>query len=200
MTYEGLTGVLTFDVGGSHISAALCSGEDLTLGPVASAEYGDVTTSEGFVGLLFDLATKAAGGSTRGIGATLAVPGPFDFEAGVSLMRHKLQYLYGIDLRQAIAARLGCEPAEVRFLNDADAFLLGEVGAGAAKGFARAVGLTLGTGIGSAFAVDGSLVTTVQACPRTARFGMCRTRTALWKMLFRLAALWATMAGAREKR
>jgi glucokinase len=37
--------------------------------------------------------------------------------------------------------------------------LLGEVGAGAARGFRRAAGLTLGTGIGSAFAVEGHLVT-----------------------------------------
>jgi glucokinase len=91
--------------------------------------------------------------------AMLAVPGPFDLKAGVSLMRHKLPYLYGFDLRQALAARFGWPPSQVRFLNDADAYLLGEIGAGAARGFRRAVGLTLGTGIGSAFAVDGCLVT-----------------------------------------
>jgi len=68
--------VLTFDVGGSHISAALCLGDNLSLGPVASAQYGDITTSEGFVGLLFELASKAAGGDPSGIGATLAVREP----------------------------------------------------------------------------------------------------------------------------
>jgi glucokinase len=166
MAYDVDTRVLTFDVGGSHISAALCSGDNLSLGPVASAHYGDITTSDGFVGLLYDLAAKAAGGNVSGIGATLAFPGPFDYDAGVSLMRHKLQYLYGIDLRNALAPRIGCDPARVRFLNDADAYLLGEVGAGAAKGFARAVGLTLGTGIGSAFAVDGRLTTTGPGVPK----------------------------------
>jgi glucokinase len=166
MAHSGDSRVLTFDVGGSHISAALCNGNDLRLGPVASAEYGDITTSDGFVGLLYDLAVKASGGNLSGIGATLAVPGPFDFEAGVSLMRHKLVYLYGIDLRQALAARIGCSPSQVRFLNDADAYLLGEVGAGAARGFARAVGLTLGTGIGSAFAVNGRLTTTGPGVPK----------------------------------
>jgi glucokinase len=89
----------------------------------------------------------------------LAVPGPFDLKAGVSLMRHKLPYIYGVDLRTGLAARFGWQPSQVRFLNDADAYLLGEIGAGAARGFRRAVGLTLGTGIGSAFAVDGRLVT-----------------------------------------
>ncbi len=166
MVQGGDSRVLTFDVGGSHISAALCSGVDLRLGPVASAHYGDITTSDGFVGLLYDLAAKAARGDPLGISATLAVPGPFDFDAGISLMRHKLVYLYGVDLREALAARLEADPCEIRFLNDADAFLLGEVGAGAAKGFARAVGLTLGTGIGSAFAVDGRLVTTGAGVPK----------------------------------
>jgi glucokinase len=166
MTEVRDTRVLTFDVGGSHISAALCFGRDLRLGPVASAQYGDITTSDGFVGLLHDLAAKAVGGNPSGIGATLAVPGPFDFEAGVSLMRHKLEFLYGVDLRKAFAARLGSDPKQIRFLNDADSFLLGEVGAGAAKGFARAVGLTLGTGIGSAFAVDGRLTTTGPGVPQ----------------------------------
>ena len=88
----------------------------------------------------------------------LAVPGPFDLQAGVSLMRHKLPYLYGFDLRAALAASFGIQPLQVRFLNDANAFLLGEIGAGAARGFRRAVGLTLGTGIGAAFAVDGRIV------------------------------------------
>jgi glucokinase len=160
------TRVLTFDVGGSHISAALCLGDNLNLGPIASAQYGDVTTSDGFVGLLYDLAMKAAGGEVAGIGATLAFPGPFDYDAGISLMRHKLAYLYQVDLRSAFAQRLGCNPAQVHFLNDADAYLLGEIGAGAAKGFARAVGLTLGTGIGSAFAVDGRLTTTGPGVPK----------------------------------
>jgi glucokinase len=96
----------------------------------------------------------------------LAFPGPFDFQAGVSLMRHKLPYLYGIDLRRALAPRFGWQPDHVRFLNDADAYLLGEIGAGAARGFSRAIGLTLGTGIGSAFAVEGRLVTAGQGVPK----------------------------------
>jgi glucokinase len=87
------------------------------------------------------------------------MPGPFDFDAGVSRMRHKLPYIYGVNLRQPLARQFGWEPAQVRFLKDASAFLLGEIGAGAARGVPRTVGITLGTGIGSAFAVDGRLVT-----------------------------------------
>ncbi len=151
--------VLAFDVGGSHVAAAICCAPDFRLGPVATAPHADVATSGAFLDLLYELGMKARVDRDGIVGAMLAVPGPFDLQAGVSLMRHKLPYLYGVDLRQGLAERFGFEPAQVRFLNDADAYLLGEIGAGAARGFRRAAGLTLGTGIGSAFAVDGQLVT-----------------------------------------
>ena len=151
--------VLVFDVGGSHVAAAVCFAPDFHLGPVVSAPHASVSTSGGFLDLLYNLGTKASVDREEVIGAMLAVPGPFDLQAGVSLMRHKLPYLYGVDLRLGLATRFGLEPSRVRFLNDADAYLLGEVGAGAARGFSRAVGLTLGTGIGSAFAIDDELVT-----------------------------------------
>lgn len=151
--------VLAFDVGGSHVAAAVCCAANFSLGSVASAPHASVSTSGAFLDLLRNLGMKAQIGGEGVIGAMLAVPGPFDLQAGVSLMRHKLPYLYGVDLRQGLAERFGFEPAQLRFLNDADAYLLGEIGAGAARGSRRAVGLTLGTGIGSAFAVDGHLVT-----------------------------------------
>ena len=161
--------VLVFDVGGSHVAAAVCSTPGFSLGPVASGPHPAAHTSDAFVDLLYGLGMKAQtgqdGGNLKITGAMLAVPGPFDLQAGVSLMRHKLPYLYGVDLRCALATRFGLQAAQVRFLNDADAYLLGEVGAGAARGFKRAVGLTLGTGIGSAFAVDGHLTTTGPGVP-----------------------------------
>lgn len=150
--------VLVFDVGGSHVSAAVFLGGGFRLGPVCTAPHPSAQTSEAFVHLLRTLGVSAAAGFDHVTGAALALPGPFDFKAGISLMRHKLPYLYGIDLRQAIAGRFGWKPSQVLFLNDANAYLLGEIGAGAARGFARAVGITLGTGVGSAFAVDGHLV------------------------------------------
>jgi glucokinase len=158
--------VLTFDVGGSHVSAAACLGDDFRLGPVFSALHDSVESSGAFIELLCDLGAQATVGFEDSMGASLAVPGPFNLQAGISLMRHKLSYLYGVDLRQALALRFGIETCAVRFLNDADAYLLGEVGAGAARGFSRAVCLTLGTGIGSAFAVDGRVVTEGAGVPR----------------------------------
>jgi len=129
------------------------------LGPVASAPHPAEQSSEAFVSLLCSLGAEASAGFDGVSGAELAVPGPFDFAAGVSHMRHKLPYLYGVNLRQPLAECFGWQATQVRFLLDSAAFLLGEIAAGAARGVSRAVGITLGTGIGSAFAVDGQLVT-----------------------------------------
>jgi len=151
---------LVFDIGGSHISAAVCSGPgDYRLGSVITAAHPEEETSEAFVSLLHSLGVEAGADNERVRGAALAIPGPFDYATGVSHMRHKLPYLFGVNVHEALAARFGWQTGQVCSLNDADAFLLGEIGAGAARGVARAVGLTLGTGIGSAFAVDGHVVT-----------------------------------------
>jgi len=149
---------LVFDVGGSHVSAAACWGHDFRLGHVAVAPNPKVQTSVAFTDFLHELGSEAEAGCGSAVGAMLAVPGPFDLEAGISLMRHKLSFLYGVSLRDAMAGSFGWQPGQVHFLNDAAAFLLGEVGAGAARGFDRAVGITLGTGVGSAFVVNGRLI------------------------------------------
>jgi len=157
--------VLVYDVGGSHVSAAVCQSGSYRLGPVVSAPHPTEQSSEAFVDLLYSLGTRASTGSTGVSGAELAVPGPFDFAAGISRMRHKLPYLYGVDLRRRLAERFSWRPDQVRFLLDSAAFLWGEIGAGEARGVERAVGITLGTGIGSAFSVDGQVVTGGQGVP-----------------------------------
>jgi len=157
--------VLVFDIGGSHISAALCHGGDYRLGSVISASHASVETANAFVDLLHSLGMKVGAESENASGAALAIPGPFDYATGVSHMKHKLPYLFGVNVHEALAARFGWEPGNVCSLNDADAFLLGEIGAGAVRGVARVVGLTLGTGIGSAFAVDGHVITSGPGVP-----------------------------------
>jgi glucokinase len=158
MTLNAEGSVLVYDVGGSHIAAAVCHAGHYGLSPVVSTPHPAEETSEAFVRALHELGVKASAGLAPVAGAELAFPGPFDYATGVSWMKHKLPFLYGLDLRGELAARFGWQPAQVRFLKDSDAFLLGEIGGGAARGVARAVGITLGTGIGSAFAVDGRVV------------------------------------------
>lgn len=142
------------DIGGTHVSAARV---DVAAGAVDQASRlrlqlpSDADRGE----LIAHIVRAARSLAVSRIG--VAVPGPFDYERGISLIRHKLAALYGLDLRRELTDAL---PAlhSAAFVNDADAFLLGEWWAGAARGHERAIGVTLGTGLGSAFLANGEIV------------------------------------------
>jgi glucokinase len=145
------------DVGGTHVTAALV---DLDAGAVigSTLRRGTLRPSapaqELLDGILvcgreLPVATGAAWG--------VAVPGPFDYERGVALFAGvgKFESLYGTDVGRALMAGLPGPAGSVVFLNDADAFLLGEWLYGAAAGHDPCAAITLGTGIGSAFLSGG---------------------------------------------
>jgi glucokinase len=165
MPTHGELHVLVYDVGGSHISAARCHRSSWKLDNLCSASYPPTLAAEGFLDLLYSLGNRAAGDPATVGGAQLAVPAPFDYETGISHMRHKFPFLYGVSLRDGLASRFGWQQHQVRFLHDAAAFLLGEIHAGAARGASRAVGITLGTGIGSGFSQDGRILTDGHGVP-----------------------------------
>ena len=165
MSAEVESCVLVYDVGGSHISAAVCFREGFRLGPVVRANLPEEQSSDAFVEVLYLLGIKASEGIGGVEGAELAMPGPFDYTKGISWMKHKLPYLYRVNVSDALAVRFGWKASQVRFLNDAAAYLLGEVGAGAARGVKRVVCFTLGTGVGSGFAIDGHVVTEGKGVP-----------------------------------
>ncbi len=91
----------------------------------------------------------------------IAMPGPFEYENGISRMRNQDKYdtLYGMDIRSELAQRIGIDGDRIRFINDAAAFLQGEVFAGKHNGHAKMLGITLGTGLGSAIWERGSSAT-----------------------------------------
>ncbi|WP_420369457.1 ROK family protein [Curtobacterium sp. L1-20] len=154
------------DVGGGHVTAAFVDaggGAELVV-----ERGGAVDPHAARDRLLEQLAAPgralvdaaAAAGSPSPLGWCIAMPGPFDAEAGRGTFAgvDKFLALAGIDLRTALADRLGVVPAAVRFCNDATAYGIGEWAAGAGAGSARMVCITLGTGVGSAFLRDGEEV------------------------------------------
>lgn len=158
MTLVGRVGAI--DIGGTHVSAAL-----VNLGKTAM-EPGTLRRSElaasGTRDELVDaIVTAARSVHVHDVFAWgVATPGPFDYARGVSLIRgvSKLDALYGVDLRAELSRALAVPSQDVQFLNDADAFLIGEWWAGAARRHDRAMGVTLGTGLGSAFLERGEIV------------------------------------------
>ncbi|MFC7303515.1 ROK family protein [Streptomyces monticola] len=145
------------EVGGTHVTAALVAADGsgvhrrvrLPLDPHGSATR--------IIGTLVGCA-RLIPAPARAVWG-VAVPGPFDYERGVGRFAGvgKFDALNGVDLRAALLGRLPQRPRDAVFLNDADAFLYGEWRAGAARGHGRCAGLTLGTGVGSAFLADGRI-------------------------------------------
>lgn len=151
---------LGIDIGGSHITAALI---DLNKCEILPDSYvrkrlNSHESAEHIIDLWSDVIEsvyRSAPGLDKKIG--IAMPGPFDYEKGICLMKGQDKYdaLYGMNVKELLAQKLKIRNADIRFMNDACCFLKGEVLGGAARGFRHAVGLTLGTGLGSASYHDG---------------------------------------------
>ncbi len=145
------------EIGGTHVTAALV--DPATWTQAGSVQRWDVD-SHGSAEELLDAFVAAAAGLGAGAGTLgVAIPDPFDYATGVAKFRGvgKFESLYDVDVRAAILAG-NAELRDVVFVNDADAFGLGEWVNGAATGWHRCVGITLGTGIGSTFLDDGRIV------------------------------------------
>jgi len=162
--------VLCLDVGGSSVkSGVVLRSGDVVVGPSRARIHSRGTAEQvvnGLAAVLLELRRRAEGLDVHGIG--VAMPGPFDYRSGVSAMRGLRKYdaIHGLPLAEAVV-----ESAPIlaelswRWINDAHAFTLGELRFGAAVGVKRAMFLTIGTGCGSAFAVDGEIVTSGEGVP-----------------------------------
>ncbi|MFP5039518.1 ROK family protein [Parasediminibacterium sp. JCM 36343] len=146
--------VLGIDIGGTHITAALVDmGKRAIIdGTHFRGHLDSKGTLENILSAWVQVIKQAAGGELlpkQQIG--IAMPGPFDYENGISLMIGNAKYeaLYGKNIKTLLAASLGIDEGNIRFINDAAAFLKGEWFAGAAVGYQHAIGITLGTGLGS---------------------------------------------------
>lgn len=146
------------EIGGTHVTAALVDPLD---GRVTSRTRTPLD-ADGDAGTILGTVRRCADGLPVLPGARwgVAVPGPFDYARGIALFQRvgKFDALYGMDVRAALLHGLRQRPGDVVFLNDAHAFLTGEWSAGTVRGHRRAVGITLGTGVGSAFLSDGRIL------------------------------------------
>lgn len=143
------------DIGGTHITAALI---DL---PTKKIIPGSLKRSSVNAGGTADEILTAWSACIAAVKQKhevsticLAMPGPFDYENGISLMRGQDKYesMFGLNIKERLASTLNFPPLSIFTDNDAACFLQGEVvgGAAAAHHEHTVVGITLGTGLGSA--------------------------------------------------
>ena len=155
--------VLGADIGGSHITASLVDIQKRTLlsrqprrKEVDSAADAESVISE-WAEVMRECFEGVASPKKR-IG--IAMPGPVDYEEGVCYIRdqHKYEHLYGLNLKDLLADALDITREQIQLINDAAGFLAGEVFSGAGYGYDTVLGLTLGTGLGSALYKNGRVV------------------------------------------
>jgi glucokinase len=151
------------DIGGSHITAAHVDSTTYSIidssmkrERVSSMDDAE-TIFASWASVLSSLIVDNGEEHTK-IG--IAMPGPFDYEEGICLMKGQEKYdaLYGMNVRTILSERLGIAGDDIIFINDAEAFLRGELASGAASDFERAIGITLGTGLGSTSNCNGEVV------------------------------------------
>lgn len=152
--------VLGIDAGGTFLKASLVKADRSFVSEniIRMRSYSEGSVSEirdAFRSLCIAAAAQAseAGEEIKGIG--MCIPGPFDYQAGASLMKHKYQAVYGISMRPWFQEILGDIP--LCFLHDSHAFLLGVLWQ-EKETFLRAAGVTIGTGLGFATWKNGSLL------------------------------------------
>lgn len=157
---------LGIDVGGSHISCGLI---DPSNGKIVNDEIISVglnskgTTDEiiqSFEQAIHSIQSQNPTYLISEIG--VAIPGPFDYSRGICKITgvQKFDALFGLNIKQVISNLANHPDDHITLLNDASAFALGEYYAGASCKSKRSLTITLGTGFGSTFLIDGVIQTT----------------------------------------
>ncbi|MBN3583534.1 ROK family protein [Algoriphagus aestuarii] len=144
------------DIGGSHISAAKVQIEagNVSLADFHESDVNSFGESEQIIKDWCEVINLSSEGS-HDVRIGIAMPGPFDYPNGISLIQDqgKMASLFQVSVKNLLAKRLGISENQLSFTNDAEAFLIGESYAGAGRGFQNSIGITLGTGLGSAIKV-----------------------------------------------
>ncbi|MEX2540539.1 MAG: ROK family protein [Trueperaceae bacterium] len=196
--------MISFDIGGSAIKSGLIQSDGSVDGDLARRTIDSTAGAQEILAELTEAIEAAHGraGESTVIGVTVAIPGPFDYRRAISRMNGlgKFEALYGLELDSLLRRRLPqLSSLPWRWVNDAAAFALGELHYGAARGMERAVFLTLGTGCGSAFAVDGALVSEGEGVPENGYVYPLPYRGAVvdeWLSQRGLWRLWREVAGS----
>jgi len=147
--------VLGVDIGGSHVTVGIV---DLQTNSILAGTKSRLDlNSKGDLESILDAWQKAIEKSCKLAAVKpnrlgISMPGPLDYEKGISLIsgQEKYEVLFGLNIKELLAARVNMPQAHIGFINDAVAFLQGEILGGSAKGGKNVIGLTLGTGLGSA--------------------------------------------------
>ena len=104
---------------------------------------------------------EAVGGAAAGVG--VAMPGPFDYEKGIFLMRHKFAAVYGESFRDVADIPEG---VPVGYIHDVNAALRGAIETDPSLREGTVAMITLGTGLGFTVAENGRIAVDAEGAPK----------------------------------
>lgn len=150
--------VIGTDIGGSHISCALVDIQQKSIVRESfnSQKVNNQADAAEILQKWEETLAKTMSSIERNelAGIGFAMPGPFDYAKGIAMFTKdvaKFEKLHGVNVANLLAEKLSLLPEQIRFMNDATAFAVGESWLGKAADVNRSVSITLGTGFGSAF-------------------------------------------------
>ncbi|WP_079240081.1 ROK family protein [Chryseobacterium indologenes] len=147
--------IVGIDIGGSHITLAqVDAGKREIISSTYVREHVDAFENKEIIFNAWVSAIEKVAHDLvkENLLIGIAMPGPFDYENGISLMQQgKFIDIYQVNIKEELAKRLDISQKQIHFVNDAAAFMEGEVFGGCAQGFNSAFGVTLGTGLGTTF-------------------------------------------------
>jgi len=153
--------ILGADIGGSHITAAIIDSKEHKIinDTIIRLPVDASATSSVILGTWAEAITQVlhkAAESKPGYLA-FAMPGPFNYQDGISLIKglHKYDLLYGINVKEYLSEQLNLPPNRIGLVNDAQAFLEGEIRVNGYNKSQKILGVTLGTGLGTAISYNG---------------------------------------------
>jgi glucokinase len=153
--------VLTADVGGSHITTAVCNLKTNSVmeETVTRVEFDSKGDADAILNAWLSSFSQSADKlSARVTALGVAMPGPFDYENGISYIKglDKYDSLYGQDIKTFLSQKLHINGSLIKFRNDTEALIAGEVANYFGSKFDNIVGISLGTGFGNAHYANGA--------------------------------------------
>ena len=163
---------LGIDIGGSHLAIAIVDINNKSIIQDTKIHV-DIDSQQQALPILttivdsIKVCIQKFDNPIKGIG--VSIPGPLDYENGISKIYNCNKYdsLFGVDLKSYLFSHLNeyiAESSDIVFVNDANCFLLGEVWRNSLTK-SHVAAITLGTGIGSGFMAEGTMVSTGNNVP-----------------------------------
>ena len=163
------TSVIALDVGGTSVKSAVVGLAGRIIGQPTVTPLDSRTDAETILAAFAGIIQHHLGliNPVCLLGVAFGFPGPFDYEAGISYITGVAKYeaIYGLNIKSDLQSRLGRPMLRLAFRNDAEAAIAGEARYGAGQPYRRLIGVTLGTGLGSAFIIDGVRIVSSAGIP-----------------------------------